>query len=178
MSGPLVIPFNFCPLSIETKTSSYSIPAGHYALVKPMCGNFKIGSDYAGVTESITVGTVNNTTITTTRGITPGSWTTVEVVSSGFADTATLTLTFKVAEFAGETTLKSHTLTPNSTDVKINRLENCNRVVLDAVDSGGSSFLVSTYRISQLPYGQEYWVPAGTSLDGSQYVVELYAQIT
>lgn len=63
MSAPLVVPFNFQPLSVSVKTGSYTIPAGRYAFIS---ANLVGGSGIFQIDGNTAMQSVTNTTAQTT----------------------------------------------------------------------------------------------------------------
>lgn len=134
MTAPLVVPFNFAPVSVAVKTGSYTVPVGQYAYVT-----------------AVVAGT---------------STFTIDAVTAlvGTENTVLASDNLRIGQASGSTVT--------------NALEVNTAASSDTVQAVGSAFNEST---DQKPVVGNYWIPAGTVINGSgtwRAVVSLYNNIT
>jgi len=166
----LQIPFNNNPVSITHRSSSYTIPAGNYAkvTVTNLSADFEIDS-VAVVKATAHTSNALDTSTTGDKYINPGPWAMIGVMYQSGTATVNITPT-------GSTIPQPHlylgTSQAISTATQI-------AVTLQPGDAANvtSAAAGSLYmRLSAINpiYQTEFWVPAGTDLDGNGYQVALY----
>jgi len=174
------IPFNRDPISNEVKTGSYTIPASNYALVKvTQCGvDFEIDSNvvihahsYSG-SQSVNTGNVtvftNNTPyllVGLFRKPTTGNNMEIRVGSSVGPDSS---------PYYGTAMQSAPGFSAESIGVTLP--VGASLYVAAATGAGGTV----SWNLSAVgpQHATEFWVKAGTQLDGDTYTVELYNSIS
>lgn len=174
----IAFPFNHQPDSVSIKTSSYTIPSGKYArvTVTDFTSDFTIDSVVA-IEQCEFQGTIGSGagairfTNTTNYALKGHFW----LESTGFLYVNQKSLpTATVAAL-----ILKHTYTGNSMTLTS---QGSREIILypDDVIYGAASSSDGGYslRSENEPAQTEFWVPSGTDLDGSRYIVELYNELT
>lgn len=179
----MYIPFNHQPDSISIKTSSYTIPSGKYArvVVTDTESDFTIDSvvaiDQTTFDGSFSLGAggtkFTNTSPHTLKGsVSLPNGASITIYAADASNTAAALFnpnTGAAMIFAGTTS------TPSSSGLEV--VLQPNHVIYISSPSGGGTGYYSLRAATQ-PSTNEFWVPAGTDLDGSRYIVELYNELT
>lgn len=181
MSAPLVVPFNFQPVSVSVKTSAYTIPAGSYALVKTNSAFFSI--DAVNVYPSFTIATSAATASTGTKF--------ALVDGLVYVHTASLTVASANAngnsgsygfgtDATGATAIASVSRTSNGTSAISAGSVPASYLYISCTSgaAGPTTSATASFYASSASSQTEFWVPSGTDLDGNNYVVMLYNEIT
>lgn len=172
MSSNLVVPFDFNPSSFDME-SSYTIPAGKYAYVVPIETDCQIDSDSIFEISSgqHDVAGGSNVLIDVPAGCVITDFTAVNISANTSAitiktiDSASNEVT--IASATQDTSLDSYSGSASSQTVVQVELENT---------TGGSTCRFE-YNVYRIPFGQGYWVPTGTVLNG-RFAVSEYNVIT
>tara|TARA_R110000803_G_scaffold154048_1_gene218880 strand:+ start:325 stop:843 length:519 start_codon:yes stop_codon:yes gene_type:complete len=170
----LLIPFNNDPVSTTIKTTSYTIPSGNYARVKVLdlsTLDFEIdsvviiekdeyigngttnsaGTKFTNSTNHILIGSVAQSVAATTRISDAGGFLTSGNPFSGLAQTIGSATGMGVAMMPGD--------------------------ILETT-AGVAGSLYWSLKAQNIKQPMEYWVPAGTVVEGTKFEVELYNVIT
>jgi hypothetical protein len=184
MAAPIVVPFNNNPSSISQKTTSYTIPAGKYAYVIPS----DIRATVNGV--EIFIGSSLKSVTANTGGyyyleegnckITIPSTTASKTITKHYLGFSAVTIAVLVTVSAGTPlvgyfqdgkwlSLTGYTIFTSAT------APTHGNDYLQSFTLGGSG----THTVS-LFHGQTYplWVPSGTVLAGSSWIVQEYNNIS
>lgn len=188
----LFVPFNHQPLTTTIKTSSYVIPAGHYARVTPASALFSIDgvqvfpSDTISFTVPADSAQNYSTSVSVPRQI--HVYNITLTVSSYAAGTSSVGLYHRgdastpVGSFETNSLIQSGTSrSSNGTSSLAVAVDIGNGPVsLYTANTGVSTGTVNTASFSfyYMSNNDPVWVPAGTTMAGSRYTVELYPMIS
>lgn len=167
----IFVPFNHQPSSIAIKTSSYTIPAGSYARVTVIeyGSNFTIDGSIAAYARYYS-GTgpmpISGTDIFTHSY----PFTLVGSVSvTGTANFRHLDYLDQIMDIAGTSTAAD--ITGGAAFLRM--------VPGDTITSNGGSGNYSYRLVAEgITEDAVFWVPTGTQLNGTRYVVELYPELS
>jgi hypothetical protein len=167
------IPFNFDPVSVSIKTGAYNVPANNYARITVLDKNF----------------TIDGTLVSTTSDF------------SGSGATGGLSIIPKTALYTNGESVDARVLvyvagdpwTSNSFYSEINGQTVSGAPVNGFIDVpvGATLFFNGNHSgvgegtwhwVGNFPYHEsqqtEFWLPAGTALNGDRYLVTLYTKIS
>jgi len=171
----LLLLWNHNPISTTIKTSSYTVPAGFYSRARPtnLETDFTIDAVIA-IEKTKYNGTVSSTTVITNTSIYP--------LQGGVSSAATEALAVNHASNLGTTVVATIGNPHNLTDALSNRTTNATLLAFgcfiptDAVITASASG-AKYYNFDAVGVVAPDWffVPTGTDLNGTRYVVELYA---
>lgn len=190
MANAAVFPFDFNPASVSYKTSSYSIPAGQRARVIVL--DFEAAFTIGGTTVipqlqkdssyNLNTGGVgeiyrNQTGYELEIIIDIANYGSGSPVIAVFGPDATASGGSGTAVYDELGARAYYTISANANYPRISLPPNS---FFYLVTSGGGASCTAHYMVypKKLPPVTEFWVPSGTSLNGSGYQVELYDDIS
>jgi hypothetical protein len=189
MPSPLVIPFDNNPVSTTFKTAAYTIPAGKFARVTPMSALFSLNGSQVFPSRSITCsGNVAASTLSTSFMV--SSPVRLYNIINNVASYTNGTISCGVYQAHGSSasigTADTYLLAsgPNRTSVGTSSTAlsidvNTGPMFVFLTSNGSltsSSTVTLQYYFMTSP--QSFFVPTGTVLDGSRYMVEEYNSIS
>lgn len=189
MSSRILIPFDNNPSSISKKTASYTVPSGKYAMVKTSSAFFFI--DAVQIYHSNTISTASSISggipVDLDKSMQYSS--SVHVFSTSLTKTGTNISTL-TGSFGGGTVnaygdaLYSVTRTTAGTTTVAQAIElnatilwSNTTLVSSTTGSSQGSWSISYYFTPNLGV-TDFWVPSGTVLNGSNYIVMEYNVIS
>lgn len=174
MSSVVNVPFNYQPLSTTRRTSSYSLPAGRYALVQTLSPFFSIGGTQIYPSQTVSVASPTGSAGTNAFNI--------NVPSGCYIFSASVTTSSSPVGSAGYGVSGLATVTGSSAGaLAVGNLPGTTLYIFGSLTSGTGNIGVSvSYYYFNGPQTQ-FWVSGGASglaLDGNNYIVTEYNQIT
>lgn len=178
MSSRVFVPFDNNPTSVSVKTESYTIPAGKYAKVKNLCGNFSINGtlmgrymyDYGSVV-------VNNTSTSRSQSGNTLKYTYIKTVSTGTSSTGSANYGYSIGAqvfYAPSTSINRNSF---SFEINFNSSYRDYSYASFWNETGSQSFTItSDFAITCDEF--ELWLPAGTVISGSHFIVTEYNAVT
>lgn len=164
-------PFNYNPNSVSIKTASYTIPAGFYARVTPtnLETDFEIDSVIAVEATKYAAsfaGSGSGTKFTNT--------TTYNLVGSfqNKADTTLCEIRSSVSGGEAKSPYTGNLMTTSASAVVMEAFLAPDDL-LHSDNGTGTGYY--NFGAESPPVGVPFWVPTGTDLDGTRYMVELFA---
>jgi hypothetical protein len=190
MSSPLVIPFNFCPTTNPSrKTTSFDVEAGKYAIVTTNSPYFTIAG--TNMFPSITLTNTNNSVGTTETTVWPfrgGVYVHTASITSSTNNSDVRTASYGYANYESGTlsysTIATQTINNNTTaSIAAGYVPTSGGLLALRITTGASSTTSATIQAYYFPDGQakQFWISGGASgvtLNGNDYIVTLYNQIT
>lgn len=182
----IVVPFDFNPDSTTVRTGTYTIPAGKYALVKPLgpqLQDLEIDSVVAFQQNLVdTSTTLSNASGTETVGTTPVNgrwicelWLFETTTPSGWSFTNVNVQNTNLGIANGKNESITTTFT---TDGHFARFEMSGAQLVRLQQTGPTPTGTMTARFvaqkRDSPTEGDFWVPTGTQIDGTRYVVTEY----
>lgn len=178
----IFVPFNHQPSSVSVKTSSYTVPAGSYArvIVIDTSDNFTIdavtaieATHYVGSSSSFTQG---NKFTNNSPYILEGT-----VWFDGLAGSGVVRIVTANNNSNEDKTFESGGGgTTNITSSKYSahvKLSVGDIIRVQTATGSGVNVRWNLNAISPNNVNTEFWVPTGTDLDGTRYIVELYDEL-
>lgn len=191
MPAPIVIPFNFNPVTTTVKTGSYTIPAGKYAKVTPVGAKMLIDgvSIYPSVTISMTgtavaIGaTTSDSMVLNMKNMFLES---LSITQTRSGTAASSNATFAFYDFGTRELIYSVTKTYALNTLNYTPLVQCvsdsSTVALNVTAAGSGTSGTVTSSCNATFYVKNdtgfIWVPSGAVLNGNNYIVEEYNQIS
>jgi hypothetical protein len=172
MTAPLIVPFDNNPVARYTKTSSYTIPSGHYAKVTPITPYLIID----GVQQYHSFGMTASKSGSGTATQIASCFGTVYITASGNISFTTGSFSYGVADGNGGASVSvasrtsSGTMTSNSITAS--------QIYVSATSAGGGGDNITISATVYCGFLTDFWVKSGTVLDGGKYKVEEYIELT
>jgi len=173
MSAPFFVPFNFQPYSTTIKTTSYTIPAGYYALVLPQCGNFSIDSVLTGHTLTTNTSTLASSSTDNNYSAFGSGLYTISFAAEATGSGSTWTIS-SIDGSGNATILSSGSGTASVSS--LNYHAECLKVTRTTTGSGAYSS--GSVQVWFMDAASELWVKTGTVLAGDRYIVQLFPEIS
>lgn len=179
----LVVPFDNNPVSTTIKTTSYTIPAGKYARVKPLYADFTLNGTTMFMSQSISTAAVaSGATVTNSAGFTAEAG---SVITGGFLTQSLNGLTSSNGGIYLGTSTNVALATASRTTAGTTSLTT-------PLAIAGTTFFLYAYSSSSgtstttvggtlwvfAGKSTEFWLPSGSVLTGSKYLVEEYNVIS
>lgn len=180
MSAPIIVPFDYNPISISQKTTSYSIQQGKYAKVRVVSPFFTINGSQIYPSMSFTQSAGPNNSSTVGYHITPGSYIYSATLTRSGSGSYAVTGSYG---YGNETqyiqTFSSASRTSNGT-TSLSQTNWASDIIWISANGGysGSSTVTVNFYYFQNGSQTEFWVPSGTILNGNNYIVEEYNKIS
>jgi hypothetical protein len=186
MAATLFVPFEWNPTSTTIKTSTYTVPMGYRARVRPTSleTDFTIDAvvtvektHYTGSSASSGIIFTNTSCYTLAGGCVQNNTRTVYVEHPSYATSAVDAPGILRYPSNGNGTSTTSTTANNQ---KTGSASHCSPTLTMVMNSklgvdGGTTYYALDAIGVQTP--DWFWVPEDTDLNGSRYVVELYANI-
>jgi hypothetical protein len=181
MSAPFVIPFNNCPVSVSVKTASYTVPAGKYALTYSSSPFFTVnGANLYPSGGLATTGGMSATSIGNVIGHLGYYVTACTVTRSGTGGSIAGSAGWGFGSVSGVSNYLSSITVPVSGAASFALTTGYAQGGNIWTQATGTNNSPVTISVSFLAYtgAMESWVPFGTVLNGSNYIVMEYNQIS
>lgn len=183
MPAPFIIPFNYQPNSVSIKTSSYTIPAGKYALVSPKSAFFTLnGVDVFTINDSLSFNETSASTVVR-YFVSDGrySWiTSASGTRTGNTSSGSVTLSLGSQTSIGSTQYVSLNRTLNGTTSASNIHIPTGHIFVASsnVNSGLYTWAISISVKILSSDVTDLWVPSGSVLSGDNFIVSEFNQIS
>jgi hypothetical protein len=191
MAAQILVPFNFCPVTNPSrKNSSFTVDAGKYALVEANSPFFTIGGtnmfpSYTHTFSNSAGGTTEDQFLYFTGGV----YVHTASITSATNNSDTRTASFGFGLVNGGSVLSyksqsSQTITSNTTAaIAAAYVPTSSGILVHRITTGASSTTSSTIQFYYFPDGKtkKFWISggaAGVALNGNDYTVTLYNQVT
>jgi hypothetical protein len=202
MSSPIVVPFNFEPVSISVKTSSYTIPQGKYANCKNLDAEATINNEEVGLMGTYSLnGVVSGTAgfvslpipiigdfanFTYSFQRTSGSVNCYAVygvrsVTAGFAPYQSIDFNLTATSSAGFFSSSKDTVLNQVPIISVGATTNSiiqSLPVVGIVPAGGLANQFYSTTLKTFHSSREYWAPSGSVLSGGRWLVTEYNSIS
>lgn len=181
MSATYFIPFNHQPDSVVRATTSTVIASGKYTRIIPLCGDINLNGVFLGE-QIATYGSeaVNNRTENRQDVIlAKGGWLTINLSSSG--DSTSFSGTYNFQKYDSTNTLTDIvSVSPNwnGFTLRVDHFNaNYDAFRISATESGSGDFTITEHNIYCYS-GEPFWVKAGDTVDGNNFLIEYYNEIS
>ena len=172
MANQFFVPFNNDPVSSTVKTSSYTVPSGKYARVSVSDTTADFTIDAVIV---ISATSRSGSAISTTTGVKFTNSSPYPLRGSVTGDGATAATVRIYPVGSNSSGAQKYELTTITTQDEV-LLNVGDTIEVTAIGTGSTVYW--NFDATTAPFQKEYWVPAGTVLNGAKFMVELFNSIS
>ena len=183
MSSKVLIPFNNNPASTSVKNASYTIPAGKYAHIATYIGNLTIDGANVIPLDSISASFSTPGNTLTTRSYDPhfskGIYITTHTLAA--SNNTTVSISYGLASNNSLISFSTATRsTTGTTTTTVNDYFHGENWFVSASNQGNlAAGSTLTWVLNFYPFQDfSFWVKSGTVLNGANYLVTEYNQIS